>query len=296
VDGGPNGNDSFADESEDTRRPDMTPDPDPDREFFELDKYSKGTPTHDNDNEIQIDLKLELNGERNLKRTDTIPIGTSPSGSSIMGTPTASPVRLEKRRAEDGEEGPAKRQRTVAYSCWKNDYEGPVEEPHPDLVYRVLSFTEYKRTGANINREYKRKKEFKNPDILEKLVRYYNIIEIGSNYPASKFDPYKWKASSFYDALDAEQQRMMEKIETEKKAAKTKSTTKSSKSKNKSKSSGNSGNSKDKEKERERDKDRAGNRGERGGERGGHRKKEKEEKQTTKTKWDVGAEKDDPTN
>jgi len=49
------------------------------------------------------------------------------------------------------------------------------------------------------------------------LVRYYNIIEIGSNYPASKFDPYKWKASSFYDALDAEQQRMMEKIETEKK-------------------------------------------------------------------------------
>jgi len=143
----------------------------------------------------------------------------------------------------------------------------------------VHSFTEYKRTGANINREYRRKKEFKNPDILEKLVRYYNIIEIGSNYPASKFDPYKWKASSFYDALAEEQQRMMEKLENEKKNTKPKSSGKSS---TKSKKS-HTGSSSTKEKDRERER-----------ERGSRTKKEKDNKKhkNNNTQWDIGAEKE----
>jgi len=112
------------------------------------------------------------------------------------------------------------------------------------------------------------------------LVKYYNIIEIGSNYPASKFDPYKWKASSFYDALAEEQQRMMEKIESEKKSSKTKSSGKSS---TKSKKP-HTGSSSTKEKDRE---------GER--KRGSRTKKEKENKKHTQknnTQWDIGAEKD----
>jgi len=209
-------NDSFgADESEDAR----------DREFFESDLY-KGTGISPSENETEIRTpngsQILSNGTSDrklLSRTDTVPIEASPArgGSSISSAPDLTPMSparaIEKRRAEDGEEPGAKRQKTVDYSKWKNDYEGREEEAHPDLVNRVRDFMEYKRTGANINREYRKKKEFKNPDILEKLVRYYGIIEIGSNYPASKFDPYKWKPTSFYDYIAEEQQRMIEKIE-----------------------------------------------------------------------------------
>jgi len=247
----------------------------PDTEYFELDKY-RGTPTYEIENETpNVSTNGLLDAKLGLKRTDTVPIDVSPTRSVVMGTPTTSP----KRRAEEGNEVPAKRLKTIDYSQWKNDYPGPEEEAHPDLVDRVHSFTEYKRTGSNINREYRRKKEFKNPDILEKLVRYYNIIEIGSNYPASKFDPYKWKASSFYDALAEEQQRMMEKLENEKKNTKPKSSGKSS---TKSKKS-HTGSSSTKEKDRERER-----------ERGSRTKKEKDNKKhkNNNTQWDIGAEKE----
>jgi len=268
-------NDSFiADDNEEDRRPSMTQDHD----YIEIAKYNRGTPTYYN---IEIETPGGssnglVDAKLGLKQTDTVPIGTSPTGSAVMGTPTTSPLRSEKRRAEEVNEGPAKRVKTIDYSQWKNDYPGPEEEPHPDLVYRVQGFTEYKRTGANINREYRRKKEFKNPDILEKLVKYYNIIEIGSNYPASKFDPYKWKATSFYDALAEEQQRMMEKLESEKKGTKTKSSGKSSAKSKKS----NTGPSTSKVKEKDR-------------ERGSRTKKEKDiKKHKNKTQWDIGAEKE----
>jgi len=66
------------------------------------------------------------------------------------------------------EESPSKRHKTVDHSEWKNDYEGPTEPPCPILVCKVAEYIQYKRTGTNINREYRRKKEFKNPNILEK--------------------------------------------------------------------------------------------------------------------------------
>jgi hypothetical protein len=128
-------------------------------------------------------------------------------------------------------ESPSKRQKTIDYSDWKNDYEGPLEPPCPLLVDKVAEYIEYKRTGTNINREYRRKKEFKNPNILEKLVHYYNINETGSNYPTDKFDPHKWKQASFYDVLAEEQQKCYEKFEKERKEAKSTSKHKSSSSK-----------------------------------------------------------------
>jgi len=222
------------------------------------------------------------------RSSSSIPASPSHFGLKVGSTPAISPVRSEKRRSlEEGDEGttPVKRQKTVDYSEWKCDYDGPVEEPHPELVNKVIGFTEYKRTGANINREYRRKKEFKNPDILEKLVKYYNIIEIGSNYPTSKFDPFKWKASSFYDALAEEQQRMYEKQETDKKATKSKTSKSGNKTVSKHKASTHTS-SKDNKDHKEKEKDR--------GERDRRRsKKEKESKQQNKTKWDIGAEKDD---
>jgi len=54
---------------------------------------------------------------------------------------------------------------------------------------------------------------FHNPDILEKLVLYAEVDEIGSNYPPELFNPRGFDNSDFYDSLAKEQQEMYEKKE-----------------------------------------------------------------------------------
>jgi len=143
---------------------------------------------------------------------------------------------------------------------------------------KVAEYIQYKKTGTNINREYRRKKEFKNPNILEKLVEYYNIKETGSNYPPEKFDPFKWKPSSNYDALEEEQLKCYEKFEKErnelKSSAKPQKTSSSGVKKereHKSKSHSRRSSPKDRDKS----------------------KKERDSKyNNTKSQWDVGAEKE----
>jgi len=57
---------------------------------------------------------------------------------------------------------------------------------------------------------------FKNPDILEKLISFCNIVEIGSNYPREVYDPFGFENSGdFYDELAKEQQLMYERREQE---------------------------------------------------------------------------------
>jgi len=190
-------------------------------------------------------------------------------------------IRLTDSMNSPNEESPSKRLKTIDHSEWKNDYEGPTEPPCPILVSKVADYIQYKRTGTNINREYRRKKEFKNPNILEKLVEYYHIIEVGSNYPSDKFNPHKWKPSSFYDALDEEQQKCYEKIEKEKNDTKSSSKHhKSSASTAVSKNHKSSSKSHSRRSSKEREK---------------YSKKEKDSKyihNTSKSQWDVGAEKE----
>jgi len=44
-------------------------------------------------------------------------------------------------------------------------------------------------------------KAFYNPDILEKLITFCDIVEIGSNYPKDLFDPQNYETSDVYDVL-----------------------------------------------------------------------------------------------
>lgn len=50
----------------------------------------------------------------------------------------------------------------------------------------------------------------KNPDILERLIKRHNLLEIGSNYPPEIFDPFAWPAEAFYDKLAQKQLEMMD--------------------------------------------------------------------------------------
>jgi hypothetical protein len=67
-----------------------------------------------------------------------------------------------------------------------------------------------RRTGGNINRDLRRQKQFKNPDLIGRLIKENNVIEIGSNYDESKFNPFKWKASSFVSSLSIAQAKFLE--------------------------------------------------------------------------------------
>jgi len=126
-------------------------------------------------------------------------------------------IPSEENNSLKGETSPSKRQKTscIDYSQWKNDYEGPMEPPCPNLVNKVIEYIGFKSTGANINREYRRQKEFKNPHILEKLVEYYHIDQTGSNYPKDKFDPLKWKSSDYYEVLAQSQEQQKNSTEKE---------------------------------------------------------------------------------
>jgi len=217
-----------------------------------------------------------------LKTSDSTVIKSSDN--SILKISENS-IRFSDSINSPKEESPSKRLKTIDHSEWKNDYEGPTEPPCPILVGKVSDYIQYKRTGTNINREYRRKNEFKNPNILEKLVEYYHIIEIGSNYPSDKFNPHKWKPSSFYDALNEEQQKFYENLEKEKNEVKTSSSNHHHKSSTTSNTTGGvSKNHKSKSHSRRSSKDREKS-----------SKKDKESKyihNTSKSQWDVGAEKE----
>lgn len=69
------------------------------------------------------------------------------------------------------------------------------------LVQKIEDFHRLKTAGKSINENLRKSKPFRNPDILEKLVVYCKINEIGSNYPTHLFDPSNFQKEDFYDAI-----------------------------------------------------------------------------------------------
>jgi len=92
----------------------------------------------------------------------------------------------------------------------------PTQECDPALKERLAKFHNLKAEGRSVTKNLQTMKEFNNPDIVEKLVLFYNIDEIASNYPKELFDPSALNSTDFYDTLAIEQQQMFEKRESEK--------------------------------------------------------------------------------
>jgi hypothetical protein len=94
--------------------------------------------------------------------------------------------------------------KTADFANW-----GPPPPSHPPsapLLEKVLKFHEHKRAGKSINRNLRRSKEFKNPDILTKLVELVGISEIGTNYPPCHWNPFAYQPTDFFKELDKAQQ------------------------------------------------------------------------------------------
>jgi len=81
---------------------------------------------------------------------------------------------------------------------------------NPDIQARVARYFALMSGGKNIN-DVRYSKNYKNPDILEKLVEHCGVNEIGSNYPVELFNPNAFEPHDYYESIAAEQRRMEEK-------------------------------------------------------------------------------------
>ena len=75
--------------------------------------------------------------------------------------------------------------------------DGPCDE----VIQRKISkFIDYAtRSGTTFNNNLKTKKDFGNPHLLSKVVDYFDIDEMGSNFPKDKFDPKAYPDEAFYE-------------------------------------------------------------------------------------------------
>lgn len=76
------------------------------------------------------------------------------------------------------------------------------EPPDRETLETIHRYLEAKRLHEfDLSDNIKSNKEFGNPSILTKVVKHYDIDEIGSNYPAELFDPHKYTLDDFEESI-----------------------------------------------------------------------------------------------
>lgn len=65
-------------------------------------------------------------------------------------------------------------------------------------------------TGANFQESLREKKDVKNPYILEKVVEYFGIDELQSNFDVQVFDPYGMALHEYSDAIAVAQKKQID--------------------------------------------------------------------------------------
>ncbi|KZV51085.1 hypothetical protein F511_01877 [Dorcoceras hygrometricum] len=94
----------------------------------------------------------------------------------------------------------------------------PKEKCSEELQEKIIKFLTLKKTaGRSFNAEVRNKKEYRNPDFLLHAVTYQNIDQIGSCFSKDVFDPHGYDKSDFYDEIEADIRREVERREQEKK-------------------------------------------------------------------------------
>ncbi|XP_062012951.1 uncharacterized protein LOC133729438 [Rosa rugosa] len=86
-----------------------------------------------------------------------------------------------------------------------------------ELQRKIQKFLELKRAGKSFNEEVRKKKDYRNPDFLLHAVRYQDIDQIGSCFSKDVFDPHGFDKSDYYDEIEADSRREMERVNQEKK-------------------------------------------------------------------------------
>uniref|UniRef100_A0ACD5VUT2 Uncharacterized protein n=1 Tax=Avena sativa TaxID=4498 RepID=A0ACD5VUT2_AVESA len=85
------------------------------------------------------------------------------------------------------------------------------------LQQKINKFLAYQRTGKSFNAEVRNRKDYRNPDFLQHAVRYQEIDQIGTCFSKDVFNPYGYDKSDYYDEIEADMKRELERKEQEKK-------------------------------------------------------------------------------
>lgn len=94
----------------------------------------------------------------------------------------------------------------------------PKEKCSDELQEKIMKFLALKKTtGRSFNAEVRNRKEYRNPDFLLHAVTYQDIDQIGSCFSKDVFDPHGYEKSDFYDEIEADTKREMERREQERK-------------------------------------------------------------------------------
>ncbi|CAN4084230.1 unnamed protein product [Withania somnifera] len=93
----------------------------------------------------------------------------------------------------------------------------PKEKCPGELQWKIIKFLELKTAGRSFNVEVRNKKEYRNPDFLLHAVTYQDVDQIGSCFSKDVFDPHGYDRSDFYDEIEADMRREMERREQERK-------------------------------------------------------------------------------
>lgn len=87
-----------------------------------------------------------------------------------------------------------------------------------ELQEKIIKFLSLKKkTGRSFNSEVRNRKEYRNPDFLLHAVTYQDIDQIGSCFSKDVFDPHGYDKSDYYDEIEADLKRELERKEQEKK-------------------------------------------------------------------------------
>lgn len=81
----------------------------------------------------------------------------------------------------------------------------------------ITHYEKMRTTGIDMNKIIQERKEFRNPSIYEKLIQFCDINELGTNYPAELYDPFRFGKESYYEELAKIQKIEMDKLEKTKK-------------------------------------------------------------------------------
>ncbi|KAL8460687.1 hypothetical protein ACS0TY_031489 [Phlomoides rotata] len=94
----------------------------------------------------------------------------------------------------------------------------PMAKCSDELQEKISKFISIKKTTRrSFNAEVRNRKEYRNPDFLLHAVTYQDIDQIGSCFHKNVFDPHGYDKSDFYDELEADMRRELERKEQERK-------------------------------------------------------------------------------
>ncbi|XP_020574339.1 uncharacterized protein LOC110020541, partial [Phalaenopsis equestris] len=86
-----------------------------------------------------------------------------------------------------------------------------------ELQEKINKFLSYKMAGKSFNDDLRKKKDYRNPDFLQHAVGYQDIEQIGTCFGTEVFDPHGYDKSDFYDEIEADMNREMERKAQERK-------------------------------------------------------------------------------